>query len=744
MAENTNEKQVKQQQPKQEQQQAQAIKENLFVNIEHDIMDFWEREQCFTKLREKVAGREPFRFVDGPITANNPMGIHHAFGRSLKDIFIRYKCRRGYDGRFQNGFDTQGLWVEVGVEKELGLESKRDILEYGLDKFTDACKARVEQFSQVITAQSKRLGQWMDWDNSYFTHTDANIQGIWYFLKKCHTNGWLREDYRPMPWCPRCGTSLSEHEMTGSYKDMIHDSVFFKLPLEDGRKLLCWTTTPWTLSSNVALAVNPEQDYAEVRVKSDDCVLILGKNAIKILGDDKLEVLRIIKGKALVGLKYETCFPELEAFSGHCHKVVEWSEVDALEGVGVVHIAPGCGAEDYALGQQLGLPNVMPVDDSGIFLKGFGFFSGKNSHTIAKEVFEELEKREKLYKVEPHEHSYPVCWRCKHEVIFRLVPAWFIATSELKPRLKKAAESVHWEPASSVKRMLDWLENMGDWNISRKRFYGLPLPFYPCQCGELTVVSSRKELEQLSGRELDENTLPELHRPWIDDIAINCPKCGKPVKRIEETGDVWLDAGIVPFSTLGYFDDKEYWRKHFPADWITEMREQIRLWFYSMLFMSVVLEGCAPYKRVLAYASVVQENGEKFSKTGFMIEFDKAAEIMGADTIRYLYAGGSYTADIRFGFALGDEVRRKLLSFWNIFTFFQTYADIDKPSLEGYSPDFSDLPLIDKWLLLRTNEYIKAAAQAMDNFKTTLLVREFEEFVEDVSNWYIRSNRRRF
>ncbi|MDR1410321.1 MAG: isoleucine--tRNA ligase [Oscillospiraceae bacterium] len=722
----------------------QNVRENLFVQIEHDVLDFWEREKCFELLRKKVAGREPFLFIDGPITANNPMGIHHAWGRSLKDIFIRYKTRRGFDGRFQNGFDSQGLWVEVEVEKELGFASKKDIEAYGLDKFTAACKARVRHYADVITGQSKRLGQWMDWDNSYFTNTDENIQGIWYFLKKCHENGWLRLEHRPMPWCPRCGTSLSEHEMTGSYKIMTHNSVFFKLPLSDGRKILVWTTTPWTLSSNVALAVNSEQEYAEVRVKSDDAVLVLGKNAIKILDDDKLEILRIFKGEELVGLSYETCFPELPSLVAAEHKVVAWDEVDALEGVGVVHIAPGCGAEDFALGQSLGLPNVMPVDDSGIFLEGFGFFSGKDSHTIAPEVFEELEKRGKLYKVEPHKHSYPVCWRCKHEVIFRLVPAWYLATKKLKPRLIRAAESVKWEPESGLKRMLDWLNNMGDWNISRKRFYGLPLPFYPCECGELTVVGSRADLEELA--EFDSAQLPELHRPWIDAIEIKCPKCGKPVKRVAETGDVWLDAGIVPFSTLGYFSDKEYWQKHFPADWITEMREQIRLWFYSMLFMSVVLEDCAPYKRVLAYSSVVKEDGGKFSKSDktTFINFNNAAEIIGADTIRYLYASGTYSSDVRFGYALGDEARRKLLSFWNIFTFFQTYAEIDKPQLDGYYPDIAALISTDRWLLLRTNQYIAEATAAMEDFKTNLLVRAFEQFVDDVSNWYVRSNRRRF
>lgn len=719
---------------------------NTFVETEHEVMKFWDDNQCFEKLREKNKGNELFKFLDGPITANNPMGIHHAWGRSLKDIVLRYKAMNGYDCRYQNGFDAQGLWVEVEVEKELGFKTKKDIEEYGMDKFTRKCVERVERFSGIITEQSKRLGQWMDWDNSYFTHTDKNIGGIWHFLRTCHDNGWIKREYKPMPWCPRCGTSLSEHEMTGSYKLMTHNSVFFKLPIvEDGRKILVWTTTPWTLSSNVALAVNPEIDYVEVKVKSDDALLILAKNAIKYLGDDKLEVLRVFKGSELVGLHYETCFPEFDTQKDIDHKVVSWEDVDATEGVGVVHIAPGCGLEDFELGAKLGLEQVMPVDDTGIFLQGFGFMSGKDSHEIAPEVFEELKNRNKLYKVEPHEHSYPVCWRCKSEVIFRLVPAWYIRTEEIKPKLIEASSKVKWEPESNGKRMNDWLNNMGDWNISRKRYYGMPLPFYPCEeCGHLTVIGSKAELKENAVKPQEVDDLPELHRPWIDAIKIKCPKCGKEVSRVSEIGDVWLDAGIVPFSTTGYFDDKEAWRKNYPAEWITEMREQVRLWFYSMLFMSTVLEGRAPYERVLSYSTVISEDGSKFSKTGFMIKFDEAAEKIGADTVRYLYAGAPVTNDVRFGYNLGDEARRKLLSFWNIFTFFDTYARIDKPNLDGFTPDASTLSPTDRWLIIRTNDFIKKATAYMDDYKTYLLIKEFEVFVDDISNWYIRTNRRRF
>ena len=717
-----------------------------FIDMEHDVMKFWEDEKCFQELLEKNKNGKKFRFLDGPITANNPMGIHHAWGRTLKDIYIRYKGMNGYTSHYRNGFDGQGLWIEVEVEKELGFNDKKDIEKYGLDKFTKKCLARVEHFSKVITEQSKRLGQWMDWDNSYYTNTEENITSIWYFLKKCHEKGMIEQSFRPMPWCPRCGTSLSEHEMAGSYKQLVHKAVYFKLPLiGTDSKIVVWTTTPWTLSSNVALAVNPENDYVKVKVKSDDKYLIMGRNALSILGDDKVEVVDSFKGEKLVGLKYETCFPEFEAQKDIDHRVVAWEDVSSEDGTGVVHIAPGCGAEDYELGKREGLPVVIPIDDEGVIIDGFGFMTGHNTKEVAALVFDELEKRNKLYKVEEHEHSYPVCWRCKSEVVFKAVREWHINSDKIRDKLIEAARTVKWTPDFAGKRMEDWLKNMGNWAISRKRFYGLPLPIYPCEeCGKITVVGSREELKKLAVDPKKVDELPDLHRPWIDEIEIVCPHCGKHVKRIKEVGDCWLDAGIVAFSTLKYFTDKEYWKQYFPAEWVTEMKEQIRLWFYSLLFMSVVLEDRAPYESVLTYSAVVKEDGGKFSKSGYMIKFDEAAEEIGADPIRYLYAGAQVNNDVRFGFNLGDESRRKLLNFWNIYVFFNTYAIIDMPNLKDYKLDMSKLEKSDKWLLARLNKFIAVARKEMDNYQVQNLVREFEILVDDISNFYVRVNRKRF
>jgi len=717
-----------------------------FIKMEHDILEFWEKENCFKKLQEKNKNGQVFRFLDGPITANNPMGVHHAWGRTLKDMFLRYKGMNGYTSHYRNGFDAQGLWVEVEVEKELGFKDKKDIEEYGLDNFTNKCMQRVDKFSKVIAEQSKRLGQWMDWDNSYFTNTDENITSIWYFLKKCHEKGMLKQSFRPMPWCPRCGTSLSEHEMSGSYKTMMHKAVFAKLPLiGKDSKIVVWTTTPWTLSANVALAVNPEMEYAKVKVKSDDKYLILGKKSLGLLGDDKVEVIEIFKGEKLVGLEYETFFPEFEKQQEISHKVVAWEDVSETDGSGVVHIAPGCGAEDFELGKKLNLDVVIPVDDNGVLLHGFGFMTGKNTKDVAQFVFDELDNRNKLYKVEEHEHSYPVCWRCKNEVIFKAVKEWNLDCDIIRDKLIEASRTVKWEPDFAGKRMEDWLNNMGNWAVSRKRFYGLPLPIYPCdECGELTVVGSLEELTNLAVDKSKVEAMPNLHKPWIDEVEIKCPKCGKHVQRIPDVGDCWLDAGITPFSTLKYFTDREYWEKYFPAEWVTEMKEQIRLWFYSLLFMSVVLEEKAPYERVLTYSAVVKEDGGKFSKSGYMIKFDEAAERIGADPARYLYAGAPTNNDVRFGFNLGDEARRKLLNFWNIYVFFNTYAILDMPNLQEYKLDMNKLQKTDKWLLARLNDFIEKSTKAMDRYEAQTVVKLFEVLVDDISNFYIRVNRKRF
>ncbi len=717
------------------------MKKNKFVENELAMLKFWEDNDCFHKLQNKNKGRKAYRIVDGPITANNSMRLHHCWGRTIKDAFIKYKSMRGYSCHYRNGFDGQGLWVEVEVEKELGFKGKRDILNYGMDKFTTACVNRVRKYSKIITEQSKRLGQWMDWDNSYYTHTDQNIQGIWYFLKVCHDKGWIAQADKPMPWCPRCGTSLSEHEMSGSYKEVQHESVFVKAKIvEQNCDILVWTTTPWTLTANIALAVNPELEYVKIEYEGGKRPLILAKNALSHIKMDR-KVVDKFKGETLLGLHFETFFPDLPCQQGIEHIIIPWEDVLADEGSGVVHIAPGCGAEDFELSKRFNLPAICPINENGEILENYGVFSGINAGEVAHLVFDELKKQDKFFMTEMHTHKYPICWRCKTQVFFRLVREWFIKTDEIRPQLLKAIKDVKWMPEYAGKRMEDWLNNMGDWNISRSRYYGLPLPFYPCpHCGTLTVVESKEKLAELSGQDL--SGLKELHRPYIDEIKIKCPHCGESVERVKQVGDVWLDAGITPFTTLGYFENRQEWEKQFPAEIVIEMREQIRLWFYSLLFMSVTLTGRAPYEKVLSYGAVVAEDGSKFSKSsGNSVQFEEVAEKLGADAVRYLFAGAPTVNDVRFSMSLCEEARRKMLQYYNAFTFFETYASIDKPDCNGV---FSSQNLLDKWLYARTNAFANYATACYDNNDTVNITKEFEKCMDDISNFYIRINRRRF
>jgi isoleucyl-tRNA synthetase len=714
--------------------------------LEEGILTFWRESDAFEKLRKLREGKPLFRFVDGPITANNPMGVHHAWGRTLKDVFLRYQALTGHSAKYQNGFDCQGLWVEVEVERALGFNGKPDIERFGLANFSRQCRQRVETYAKVISEQSNRLGMWMDWANSYYTYHDYNIVGIWWFLKECHRRGWLYQKGLPMPWCWRCGTSLSEHEMAGSHKDVEHLSVFVlaSLKTDPSRRLLLWTTTPWTLAANVAAAVNPELTYVEAKSHHLNHTLILGKEALPKIREFHPEVIREIPGSELLGLEYEPFFPELPQQAAIVHRVVPWKDVDAVEGSGIVHIAPGCGREDYELGSELGLPSISPVDGNGNYYPGYDWLASRHAAAVAQDIAVALKQSGRLLKEEMYGHSYPVCWRCKTELIFRLVDEWFISCEEIRPLMLEAARTVTWVPEYIGKAMEDWLTNMSDWCISRKRYWGLPLPFYICpDCRELTVVGSREELREKAVDPAVVDALPELHRPWIDDVRIRCPKCGHEAPRVVEVGDCWLDAGIVPFSTLGYFTDRQAWQGAFPAEWISEMREQVRLWFYSMLFMSVTLEGRSPYQKVLSYESVVSEEGTRFSKTGFMIQFDEAVNKVGADPMRYQFCSRPVSVNMRFSYNLAEQASRKIADLWNIYVFLVNYAILDKPDLSQPIPP-ATLQVTDRWLLARTAQMVDDVHEGYKSYDTPSVIRDVEAYLDDVSNWYVRVSRRRF
>jgi len=729
--------------------------------IELDVLDRWESERTFEQLRERNRGGPKWSFVDGPVTANKKLAVHTAWGRTLKDVFQRYKALRGFEQRYQNGFDCQGLWIEVGVERALGFNSKREIEEFGLEEFAARCREVVVNSSEELTRGSKRLGQWMDWGNDYFTFSDTNIEYIWRFLKIVHGRGWLYVGHRATAWCPRCGTSLSQHELTqgGVYQEKSDPSLYVRFPLLDrpGQSVVIWTTTPWTLPANVAAAVHPEGEYA--RRENGEWVL-----AARFPDDRFVERL---PGSELVGLRYEGPFDNLPAAAGLEHRVVPWDDVSLEEGTGIVHVATGAGPEDFELGRSLGLPVLSPVDEGGHFYDDYGWLHGLSTVEAADQIVGDLSERGFLLEAGTYLHNYAHCWRCDTPIIYRISDDWFIGVDDIRQKLLDENAKVEWVPDYMGKRMDDWLRNMGDWNISRRRYYGLPLPFYPCECGHLNVIGSRAELEERALEGLDQ--LQELRRPWIDRIPIRCEACGEPVTRVLEVGDVWLDAGIVPFSTLGWLNpewkaegyatgaargltkadlpDHAYWEEWFPADWVSEMREQIRLWFYSQFFMSVVLVGCSPYQRVLGYEKMLDEHGrEMHGSWGNMIDAEDAFARMGADVMRWQYCAQPPDRNLLFGFGPAHEIKRKLLTFWNSVAFLVSYANI-----AGFEPVSGDLETgppaerpLDRWLVERTHELVREAEEAYEATLTVDVIRSFEAFVDDLSNWYIRRSRRLF
>ena len=721
-----------------------------FPQMEREILEFWEREQCFQKLVEKNQGKPKWSFLDGPITANNPMGVHHAWGRTYKDLFQRYNAMTGHELRYQNGFDCQGLWVEVEVEKELGFKSKRDIESYGIAPFVEKCKERVLKFAGIQSQQSIRLGYWMDWNNSYYTMSEENNYTIWQFIKKCHERGYLYHGWDSMPWCPRCGTGISQHEISSEERpEVTHTSPTVRFPLR-GRAseyLLAWTTTPWTLTSNVAAAVHPELTYLKVRQGDDIYYLIKERLEAVMSAQGPVEVLEEIKGEQMVGWIYDGPFDELEAQQGVEHRVIPWKEVSTEEGTGIVHIAPGCGKEDFELGKEFNLKPIAPIDESGNFVEGFGQFTGQYASNVAKPIIRSLKEKNLLYRTEEYKHSYPICWRCKTQLLFRLVDEWYINMDELRHQIIEVTRQTGWIPENGQQLEIEWLTNMHDWMISKKRYWGLALPIYHCQsCGNFDVLGSREELREraVSGWEEFEGHTP--HRPWVDRVKIACSKCQATTSRILDVGNPWLDAGIVPYSTMRYNTDREYWEKWFPADWISEsFPGQFRNWFYAILAMSTVMENRPPFKLMFGYRLMKDEKGAEMHKSkGNAIEFNEAAEKEGADAMRWLYASHNPDYDLRFGWHKIREARREFLTLWNVYEFFNTYARIDKfdPTLPPLP--YENRPELDRWILSRLQKLIESAHLNYSRYSVHLLMREVVRFIDALSRWYLRRSRRRF
>lgn len=793
-----------------------------FVALEQEILKFWRETDAFNALRRlRATSDKRWSFLDGPITANNPMGVHHAWGRTYKDLYQRFHAMQGYNQRWQNGFDCQGLWVEVNVEKELGFKNKRDIEAFGLAEFVKLCKMRVLEFSAVQTDQSIRLGYWMDWNDpvelrrlrsllsedaeqpvtiqgangpvtgtveqvvgrlgmpdvggSYYTFSDENNYMIWSFLKKCHDQGWLYKGTDVMPWCHRCGTGISQHEIvTDGYKEVTHESVYLKFPLVGREKeaLLVWTTTPWTLTSNVAAAVGATLTYVKV-TQDDGWTYYLAQGAVKSTLKGKFEIVGELKGAEMLGWEYRGPFDELPAteaaLSGaYRHRVIAWKDVGEEEGTGIVHIAPGCGAEDFHLSKEHSLPVIAPLDENGIYLDGFAWLTGSHVANVAAPIFDSLRAKNVLYRTQRYSHRYPTCWRCGEELIFRLVDEWFISMGALydKPRSEVTAaekdaslryqimdvvDEINWHPEFGYDREMDWLRNMHDWMISKKRYWGLALPIWECaDCGHFDVVGSDHELQEraVEGYEVFEGHTP--HRPYIDAIKIRCTQCGALSARIKDVGNPWLDAGIVAFSTMHYREKPEEWARWFPADFITEsFPGQFRNWFYSLLAQSAALVRRPPFKNVLGFATLLAEDGREMHKSwGNAIEFNEAANVMGADVMRWLYLHHRPEQNMLFGYKLGDETRRRfLIPLWNVYSFFVTYANLDdwQPG-QAASPTSSSTAnaQMDAWISARLHETVvavTASLAAFDSLQATLVI---EAFLDDLSNWYVRRGRRRF
>jgi len=704
-----------------------------YKKIEAEITEFWEKKKIFEKLIEKNKGKKKWSFIDGPITANNPMGVHHAWGRTYKDLFQRFKAMQGHELRYQNGFDCQGLWIEREEEKELGLKNKEDIEKFGILKFVKACRKRVEKFSKIQTEQSIKLGYWMDWENSYYTMTDENNLHNWFLLKKYFEKDWLYKGKDVVPWCWRCGTASSKHDIvTEGYKEVTHKALFMQFPVK-GKKdeyFLIWTTTPWTVPGNIVIAVNPDLNY--VKIENNGKKYWLSENRLEEI-EGKYEILEKVKGKKLEGIKYEMPYSQLDAQKkvDSPNKVILWDLASEEEGTGIVHLAFGCGAEDFEMGKKLNLNSkaISPLNESGVYEEGFGNFSGKKYSKVNEEVLEDMQERGFVYKIESYRHRYPHCWRCGEELVFRLVDEWYVKSKEIRKKLISENKKVNWYPKYGKIRQQEWFKNMGDWLISRKRYWGLPLPIWECSCGKIEVIGSLEELKEKAVDKKKVDKLPDTHRPWIDEIKIKCSECKKEVSRIEDVGDAWLDAGIVPFSTLNYLEDKNYWKKWFPSDLISEnMPGQARGWFNALYWASITLTGKAPFKSLFGYESLKDEKGEEMHKSkGNAIWFDDAVEKIGADPMRLLYCLQDPSQELKFGFNVAKEPRNNINILYNLSRLIDNSKTKEISNVE------------DRWILSRFNSLIEIVTDELENLHPHNATRALQDFwLNDLSRKYVQ------
>lgn len=714
--------------------------------IEQEILKEWKEKDILKRTIDHRDGNDYFVFHDGPATANGFPGIHHMLAKLLKDAFCKYKTMKGYKVLRKVGWDTHGLPVEVQVEKELGFTSKGDIENYGIEAFNQKCKESVWKNEEAFRKLTEEMGQFIDLKNPYITYDNNYIETEWWILQKFFNEDLIYNGYKILPYCPRCGTGLASHEVAQGYKDVSVNTVTvpFKLKDEDAY-LLVWTTTPWTLIANVAACVNPEENYVKASSKGYNFI-VAEKLASKVLGEE-YEIMDTYKGKELEYKEYEQLMPFIKptkkAFFITCADYVTMED-----GTGIVHMAPAFGQDDYEVGVRYDLPIVNPVGEDGCYLEGPWKGRLVVDPELEIDIIKYLKENDKLFKKEKLIHNYPHCWRCKTPLVYYSKPSWYIRTTAFQNKIIECNKTVHWHPSYvGEKRFANWLENMNDWAISRSRYWGTPLPLWICECGHKHMIGSRKELRERALEEVGEDI--DLHRPFVDEIHIECEKCGKAMTRVKDVIDCWFDSGSMPFAQYHYpFENKELFETQYPADFIAEGVDQTRGWFYSLLVISAFVMGKAPYKNVLVNDLLLDKNGQKMHKSkGNAISPFGIIEKYGADPVRFYlpYVSPVWTP-IKFDEDGLKEVISKFFStLKNTYTFFAMYANTDSIDPRAFDVPYQDREEIDKWLLSKYNKLVRTVTQGYDDYDLTVVVRNITDFVsEDLSNWYIRRNRRRF
>lgn len=715
------------------------------VEREKEIVEFWKKNDIFKKSIENREGAEIFTFFDGPPTANGKPHIGHVLTRAIKDLIPRYRTMKGYKVLRKAGWDTHGLPVELEVEKQLGISGKPEIEKYGIEDFIKKCKDSVFTYQSEWEEMSARVGFWADMENPYVTYHNDYIESVWWALKTIWDKDLLYKGHKIMPYCPRCGTSLSSHEVAQGYKDVKEKSVIakFRLKGKETDYLLAWTTTPWTLPSNVALCVNPNEEYVKIQVEGE--TYILAKALLESVIKSEYEVLESYRGTDLEGTEYEPLFdfatPDKKAYYVVCDTYVTMGD-----GTGIVHIAPAFGEDDARVGGKYDLPFVNHVNTQGNFVEGMGEWSGLFVKDTDKLIIRDLKERGLLFDVLEFEHSYPFCWRCDTPLLYYACDTWFIKMTAVRDRLLANNDTVNWMP-DNIKhgRFGNFLENIIDWGLSRSRYWGTPLPIWECECGHRECIGSIAELKE-KGIDVPEDI--ELHKPYVDQVKLKCPHCGKEMKRVPEVIDCWFDSGSMPFAQLHYpFENKETFDQNFPADFISEAVDQTRGWFYTLMAISTLLFDKAPYENVIVLGHVQDKNGVKMSKHKHnVVDPMDVINNQGSDAARwYFYANSAPWLPNRFSAEAVSEYQRKFLgTLWNTYAFYVLYAEIDNFDPTKYTLDKAKLTTLDLWILSKLNGVIRRVDEHLNSYKITEATRVIQDFTDELSNWYVRRSRERF